>query len=122
MLWFLRGLRRGVVTTRYPAGELDEWTVRLPSAPAFHPTLLTDDLADRLEAACPPGALTHERDVLVLDLGACTGCGHCLGAGHRAVEASGEFLLAARDRGDLIKHIPIGRSATASSAGVGSQS
>ena len=35
-LWFARGLRRGVVTTRYPARP-DDSAARLPTPPAFRP-------------------------------------------------------------------------------------
>ena len=107
MLWFLRGLRRGIVTTRYPAGPLDAWTQTLPSAPAFRSTALTGALADRLQAACPSGALRRERDRLAVDLGACTGCGRCAAVGGDAVGDSGELLLATQQREDLIKHVPI---------------
>lgn len=107
MLWFLRGLRRGVVTTRYPAGQLDRWTVALPSAPAFDPALLSDELAARLAAVCPSGALRHDPGTLVVDLGSCTGCGRCVEAGEGAVASSGHFLLAARHRPDLVKRIAI---------------
>ena len=106
MLWFLRGLRRGIVTTRYP-DAIDDWTSTLPSAPAFRSALLTDLLAARLQAACPTGALRHDPGVLVVDLGSCTGCGRCITAGGGAVARSGEFLLSARRRDDLIKRIPI---------------
>jgi hypothetical protein len=106
MLWFLRGLRRGVVTTHYPA-QLDEWTVALPSAPVFHSTLLTAELADRLQAACLSGALHRDDSTLVVDLGVCTGCGRCVEVGEGAVSRSGEFLLSTRHREDLIKRIPI---------------
>lgn len=117
MLWFLRGLRRGVVTTRYPA-SVDEWAVTLPSAPAFHSEQLSGELADRLQAACPTGALRHEPNVLVVDLGHCTGCGRCVQVSHGAVIDSGEFLLATRDRQALVKHIPIrGPAGTPSSDG-----
>jgi len=120
MLWFLRGLRRGVVTTRYPAGPLEEWTASLPSAPAFHSELLTADLANRLQAACPAGALRHEPPTLVLDLGACTGCGACARHGHGVIERSGEFLLATHRREDLVKRIPIsGTSERAPGAPIG---
>jgi ferredoxin len=107
MLWFLRGLRRGIVTTRYPAGTREPWTDTLPSAPAFRPALLTVELADRLQATCPSGALQRERDQLSVDLAACTGCGRCVAVGGDTVIASGEFLLAARRRSDLIKRVPI---------------
>ena len=35
-LWFIRGLRRGVVTTRYPARP-DASAASLPTPPAFRP-------------------------------------------------------------------------------------
>jgi len=107
MLWFLRGLRRGIVTTRYPAGTRDRWTDALPSAPAFRAAALTAALADRLEAACPSGAIRRRPNLLSVDLGACTGCGRCIDVGGGAVVESGEFLLAARRREDLIKQVPI---------------
>jgi hypothetical protein len=107
MLWFLRGLRRGVVTTRYPA-EIDAWTRTLPSAPAFHSALLTRRLADELEAACPAGVLRRDGDVLVVDLGGCTGCGRCAEVGGEAVAPSGQFLLSTTNRQALVKRVPIG--------------
>jgi len=105
--WFYRGLRRGVVTTRYPRGPLDPWTQTLPAAPAFHSAQLTRELVRELADVCPAGALTSSDHRLTFDLGKCTACGRCLLVGGGAVTSSGEFLLAARDRSSLIKHIPI---------------
>jgi hypothetical protein len=62
-LWFLRGLRRGVVTTRYPA-RLDRWTATLPTPPEFRPGLLTETLADRLTALCP----SREAGTLIFEI------------------------------------------------------
>lgn len=107
MLWFLRGIRRGVVTTRYPR-ETDAWARQLPSPPAFRSELLTAELADELARECPPGALRVEGDSLILDLGACTACGRCLAVAGEAAVASGEFELAGRARETLRKRIPIG--------------
>jgi hypothetical protein len=107
MLWFLRGIRKGVVTSRYPARP-DPSAAGLPAPPAFRSDLLTTELADRLAAACPPGALRRDANELVLDLGACTGCGRCLELGGDTVVPSGEFELATRDRAALLKRIPIG--------------
>jgi ferredoxin-like protein FixX len=104
MFWFLRGLRKGVVTTRYPT-RVDAWARDLPSPPAFRSDLLTKELADELTTICPSRALTREGGELVLDLGACTGCGCCFG---EAARASGEFELASGDRRRLLKRIPIG--------------
>jgi ferredoxin-like protein FixX len=105
-LWFLRGLRRGVVTTRYPARP-DSSAASLPTPPAFRAEALDRALADRLAALCPSGALRREGDVLVFDAGACTTCGRCQEAAGRAVTASGEFELAATSRAHLVKRIPL---------------
>jgi hypothetical protein len=105
-LWFVRGLRRGVVTTRYPARP-DESAAWLPTPPAFHPGRLTRETADRMVAVCPSGALERRDATLVFDVGACTACGRCAGVAPGAVSASGEFELATTDRSALIKEIPI---------------
>jgi hypothetical protein len=109
-LWFLRGVRRGVVTTRYPA-RIDPWVATLPTPPAFHPDLLTAELAERLVALCPSTALATDGITLTLDLGACTACGRCLAAAGPAAVPSGEVELTATTRDQLVKHIPIGGEA-----------
>ena len=59
-LWFARGLRRGVVTTRYPARP-DGSAAVLPTPPAFRPRKLTRELADLMIAVCPGGAAPARR-------------------------------------------------------------
>jgi len=105
-LWFARGLRRGVVTTRYPARS-DGSAAFLPTPPAFRPRQLTRQTADRLVAVCPSMALRRQDDVLIFDVGACTACGRCAEAAPDAVTPSGEFELAATGRSALVKKIPI---------------
>jgi hypothetical protein len=105
-LWFIRGLRRGVVTTRYPARP-DGSAAALPTPPAFRPGQLTRDVADRIVAVCPSAALVRRGDVVIFDAGACTACGRCAAAAPDAVTSSGEWELAATARSDLIKEIPI---------------
>lgn len=105
--WFLRGLRKGVVTTRYPV-EVDPWAALLPTPPVFDPRRLTRSLADRLVEVCPGAALVREGDYLVFDLGACSACGRCLAVAGPAARASGVFELAATGRQQLVKRIPIG--------------
>ena len=105
-LWFVRGLRRGVVTTRYPA-RTDSSAAALPTPPAFRPEALTRELADRLCLICPSWALTRNGDVLIFDVGACTACGRCQEVAPGAVRPSGEFELATTDRAALIKRIPL---------------
>jgi len=111
-LWFIRGLRRGVVTTRYPA-RTEESARFLPTPPAFRPHVLTSQTADLLVAICPSGALRRggdagDGDVLRYDVGRCTACGRCAAAAPHAVTSSGVWELAATDRSVLIKKIPIG--------------
>jgi hypothetical protein len=105
-LWFLRGLRRGVVTTHYPARP-DASAAALPTPPAFRPGALTRELADRLIAVCPSSALARDGGTMVFDVGACTACGRCAEEAPGAVCASGEFELAATSREHLVKQIPL---------------
>jgi ferredoxin-like protein FixX len=105
-LWFARGLRRGVVTTRYPARP-DTSAASLPTPPKFRPDQLTREAADHLVAVCPSNALKRQDDTLVFDVGACTACGRCARAVPAAVSVSGEFELATTDRSALEKRIPI---------------
>lgn len=112
-LWFLRGLRRGVVTTRYPRGGPDPWTHDLPTPPVFNASLLDTKVADRLVAICPSSALIRNDDILIYDVGACTACGRCLAAAPQAIRPSGEFELAATTREQLIKQIRLSKSSPA---------
>ena len=104
--WFALGLRRGVVTTRYPARS-DSSAAFLPTPPAFRPRQLTRQVADRLVAVCPSMALRRQDDVLIFDVGRCTACGRCAEAAPDAVTPSGQFELAVTSRETLVKQIPI---------------
>jgi ferredoxin-like protein FixX len=103
-VWFLRGLRRGVITTRYPKA-IDSWTASLPTPPAFDARRLTPAVADRLVDVCPSGALIRDYEWLVLDLGACTACGRCIAVSRGVARSSGAFELSTTERGRLIKRI-----------------
>jgi hypothetical protein len=105
-LWFVRGLRRGVVTTRYPARP-DPSARSLPTPPAFLPGALTRDVASSLVAICPSRALARDGDTLVFDVGACTACGRCQQHAPGAAISSGAFELAATARTTLVKRIPL---------------
>jgi ferredoxin len=105
-LWFARGLRRGVVTTRYPARP-DGSAASLPTPPAFRPDKLTRELVDMMISVCPGPALRRSDDALIFDAGACTACGRCAQAAPYAVTPSGEFELAVTARAALVKTIPI---------------
>ena len=103
-LWFARGIRRGIVTTRYPARP-DSSAADLPTPPAFRAGAIDAPLADRLASVCPSQALRRDGAVLVFDVGRCTACGRCRDAAPQAVTASGEFELAATSRGHLVREI-----------------
>lgn len=103
-LWFARGLRRGIVTTRYPARP-DSSAADLPTPPAFRAGAIDARLADRLALVCPSRALRRDGAVLVFDAGRCTACGRCREAAPQAVTASGEFELAATSRRHLVREI-----------------
>jgi hypothetical protein len=105
--WLLRGLRRGVVTTGYPARP-DPSAADLPTPPVFLPGRLSAALAAALVRVCPSRALSLAGDRLRYDVGACTACRRCLQVAGAAAAPSGEFELAATARSQLIKHIPIG--------------
>jgi hypothetical protein len=105
-LWFVRGLRRGVVTTRYPARP-DPSAAGLPAPPSFRPDALTRQVADALVATCPSRALGRDGGTLLFDAGACTACGRCRDAAPAAVAGSGEFELAGTSRTALRKRIPL---------------
>jgi formate hydrogenlyase subunit 6/NADH:ubiquinone oxidoreductase subunit I len=105
-LWFIRGLLRGVVTTRYPARP-DASAASLPTPPAFRPRALTRQTADRLAEICPSRALRRDGRLLVYDVGRCTACGRCAAEAPHAVTRSCEFELATTDRSILIKKIPL---------------
>ncbi|HUY48573.1 MAG TPA: hypothetical protein VMV92_23115 [Streptosporangiaceae bacterium] len=110
-LWFARGLRRGIVTTRYPARP-DSSAADLPTPPAFHAGAMDRRLADQLAGVCPSRALRRDGGVLVFDAGMCTACGRCRDAAPWAVTASGDFELAATSRAHLVKRIPLLKEAS----------
>ena len=74
--WVLRGLRDGVVTTRWPArpdAYADNWRGPAVVTGAQH------DTPGELTALCPTGAIGQSQDGdLVVDQGSCVLCGRCV--------------------------------------------
>ncbi len=103
-IWFLRGLRRGVVTTRYPARP-DKSAADLPTPPQFLADRIPGELAVRLTAVCPSRALHREGNMLVYDVGSCTCCGRCEQIAPAVLRPSGQFELAVTVRSHLTKRI-----------------
>ncbi|MBC3843310.1 NADH:ubiquinone oxidoreductase [Streptacidiphilus sp. 4-A2] len=76
MPWILRGLREGVVTTRYPRHPdpyADQW-------PGTVDVLRTDltDVDGTPESLCPTAAITRNGQALQLDQGRCILCRRCV--------------------------------------------
>lgn len=96
--WIPRGLRTGLVTTRYPRGAPDPMpgfrgrveVVDGPGAP--------DGIAD----VCPTGAIAVEGGALSLDRGRCILCGACVAADPARFRFSERQETAARRRGALV--------------------
>jgi Ni,Fe-hydrogenase III small subunit/ferredoxin len=84
--WVLRGLRNGVVTTRWPARPdpyADGW--RGPATVAGPATVVGADDAGGLDALCPTGAISVQPagagpPSIHLDQGQCILCGRCVDA------------------------------------------
>jgi Ni,Fe-hydrogenase III small subunit/ferredoxin len=84
-MWSLRGLRNGVVTTRWPARP-DEYAAATRGPATVLAGQLTATVADNAEAAelsglCPAGAIRADPPGrLRIDQGGCIQCGRCLTA------------------------------------------
>ena len=74
-MWALRGLRDGVVTTRWPARP-DPYAAgaRGPATVLAQPA----DADDGLGRLCPTGAISHADGGVRLDQGKCVQCGRCV--------------------------------------------
>jgi Ni,Fe-hydrogenase III small subunit/ferredoxin len=97
--WIARGLRTGIVTTRYPRGP--------EAAPdGFRGRVELLDARNgsgRLEALCPTAAITVARDGRVsLDRGRCILCGLCVAQEPRRFTFAAEYETAARRRASLV--------------------
>ncbi len=97
-MWALRGLRDGVVTTRWPARR-DPYAaaVRGPAtvvAPA--------DTGDRLDRLCPTGAISRADATVRLDQGKCVQCGRCVAARPDVFGWTDGPAAAALSRGGLV--------------------
>ncbi len=99
--WFLRGVSRPRVTTRYPRRE-EHPPGGFRARVLLDPDAVTAEHAERAAAACLPNALTvGEGGRLTLDAGRCIGCGLCVeaaqGSGLR-MDAGYELAVSSRER------------------------
>lgn len=101
--WFLRGMSRARVTTRYPSAAE-------PASPGFRARALLDpgtptpEVAERAVAVCLPGALSLDgAGLLRLDGSRCIACGLCVqAAGGAGLSIDGDYELASTSRERLI--------------------
>lgn len=105
--WALRGLRDGVLTSRWPA-RTDDYFDTFPAAVTVSDEASSRaeraDLADQsvLDAVCPTGALHAADGDITLDTGACILCGRCVDRYPRTFGFSPGAATAALDRGQLV--------------------
>ena len=95
--WIARGLRKGIVTTRYPRRPE-------PAPPGFHgrvEVLAAADADPGLEAVCPTGAIRVEGG-LSLDRGRCVLCGACVRADPSRFRFVAAYETAVRVRSRLV--------------------
>ena len=100
--WLFRGLRTGVVTTRYPR-RLDSAATILRGAPVVDAERCRRDGCRTCIESCLPVALSTDVDgMLQIDYGACIACGLCVAAcPEGAITMSTQVELAVRSRDDL---------------------
>jgi formate hydrogenlyase subunit 6/NADH:ubiquinone oxidoreductase subunit I len=112
LAWLVKGLRTGIVTTRYPAApepQPEQWRGR----PVLDPkacraadgcsACVTVCLPEALHLAAPAGATTHGSPRgLVLDYGRCIMCGLCIPACPTgALRTQPDYELAVRAAAEL---------------------
>lgn len=76
MPWILRGLRDGIVTTRYPRRP-DGYGAGFRGAVIMGASPSDNTKRDAVVAACPTDAISVSGSHLLLDLGRCILCGRC---------------------------------------------
>jgi len=96
--WIVRGLRKGVVTSRYPrAGEpeLDGFRGRVE-------VVESDEASEALEAICPTSAIRVSAGRVSLDRGRCILCGACVEAAPERFRFSSAYETASRRRAGVV--------------------
>jgi Ni,Fe-hydrogenase III small subunit/ferredoxin len=99
-MWALRGLRDGVVTTRWPARP-DPYAAAV-RGPATVLDAQPADADDRLDRLCPTGAISRVDAAVRLDQGRCVQCGRCVAARPDVFGWTDGPAAAALSRGGLV--------------------
>ncbi|HLY86494.1 MAG TPA: hypothetical protein VKO84_08295 [Gaiellaceae bacterium] len=96
--WLFRGLRHGVVTTRYPARPE-------PAPPGFRGRIAVlgpGDAPQSLGDLCPTGAIQVEGGRVSVDRGLCVLCGACVANAPERFGFEAEYETAVRRRSSLV--------------------
>ena len=96
--WIARGLRKGIVTSRYPRRPE-------PAPDGFQGSVAVLDshgASNELEAICPTGAISVDDGNLALDRGSCVLCGLCVAADPSRFAFVENYETAARSRWGLV--------------------
>jgi Ni,Fe-hydrogenase III small subunit/ferredoxin len=118
LAWIARGLRKGIVTSRYPHAtepELEGFRGRVD-------VLDPDGANEDLEALCPTAAIRVDGGRLSLDRGRCVLCGACVEAAPERFRFSSAYETASRRRVGIVSgaaverelgrvHLPLGAQA-----------
>lgn len=105
MPWVPRGLRDGIITTRYP-GRPDSYggdfraAIDVIASPASTNGRATHDLD--IERMCPTGAITVEAGDLRVDRGRCIVCGRCVAERPELFAFNPDIEVAALERATLV--------------------
>lgn len=100
MPWVPRGLREGVVTTRYPRRP-DGYGEDFHAAVTVEPGRDLPGIA-AAAARCPTGAILADAGRPQLDRGRCVGCGRCVELAPRTFRFTPDFETASLVRGALV--------------------
>jgi ferredoxin len=104
--WILRGLRTGIVTTRYPAApEPQPQGVR--NRLTVDPERLTLEIARRASLVCPTGAITWNGDMMRLDLARCIQCGRCVTQSSSVFHFDPDYDLSVREARQLMTTVEV---------------
>ncbi len=98
LAWIARGLRRGIVTTRYPRGPE-------PAPPRFRgrvDVLQPSGGSPEVVSLCPTGAIGVDGGRITLDRGRCILCGACVAADPERFAFVADYETASRDRRRLV--------------------
>jgi Ni,Fe-hydrogenase III small subunit/ferredoxin len=101
MTWIPRGIREGIVTSRYPR-EVDGYGVDFRGSIEVSETgATTSELVEAL-LACPTGAISLRDGEAAVDRGACILCGRCTRVLPAVFQFSPNFEISTRQRSALV--------------------